>query len=313
MPRWPGNPFPTPTDYGTYTACRGLCMSVVSQADADLCAQRNAAVCENDNGGKGGPGKPKPTYYNTIQSCTVPATGRQVIVPAGLFPGDSVAEANAAALAYANTMQKDPRTPPGATVLPGPATDPPSLVINPIPIPTPQPSPKPTPPPASACKPCDDTSAVSTFSLVCNVPAGGNSASFESPLLKCGMWDFDISGYSGDPTDPAFSVAAVLVADDSGRTMVTDLDDCPNYPLSWNLPCSPGDCSGGRTDWTRLGFFPGCCTPSGSHCGEVHCQSISGHDYMCRLLVYYATDDGTPNFQPRQFTVNGTLTAPPSP
>jgi hypothetical protein len=64
--------------------CVSICMSTISQADADACAARQTYTCTI--GGGGGP--PPTTYTNAAQSCCVPCPdGGQICatVPAGYF------------------------------------------------------------------------------------------------------------------------------------------------------------------------------------------------------------------------------------
>lgn len=298
-------------DYGTYTACRGLCVSTVSQANADLCAQMQAKICQNNGGGSAGPGNDggKPTYTNSPQICNVQSTGRQVFVPAGLFPGDSQAEADAMALAYANKLQQDPSTPPGPNTLP-PPTDTPPTVVTDIPTGVPQPPPHPPTPPASQCRPCDDSGAVDNFSIILDIPVGSSILTFESPKLKCGAWNFQVvTNDAGDPSDPACDIVAAIVSADPARTLVDSsaFEDCPQ--MSWSMPCSPGDCSDPKTV-EQMGFYPGCCTDDDSNCKYIRCQTLlDGSHWMCLLKVWFVNEYAT-NFQSKKFTVNGILTAP---
>lgn len=293
-----------PTPYGFYTACQGRCISTVSQLDANLCAQRLAKICLNQvtNG--------KPTYGNTLQICNMPSTGRTVIIPADTYLADSVAEANAMALSAANEQQQDPTTPPGVTIDPPPggggSNEPTPPNVIPVPVPVPK---KPTPPPpASQCKPCDDTSAVASFTLVCSVDPSIQLKTWESPLLKCGQWDFNILTNDGGPAgSPAWFVVAQLVANDSTRTPVDwgSLTDCPQ--MAWRCPCASGDCS--AYDTQQLAFFPFCCGVTNTNCKYAECQNLpDGGHYMTRLQVIYSCGD---DFSPaKQFTVQGTWIAP---
>lgn len=314
VPEYSGVYYP-PTPYGYFTACEGRCMSLVSQQDADLCAQRLAKICLNEAIG-GGPGNlPKQTYGNTPQICTEPNTGRLVVVPADVFLADSVAEANAMALSYANKAQKKPSTPLGPSTVPPPTTPSPGIGINTIPTPqVPHPPPTP-PPPASQCKPCDDTGAVSTFSLVCHVPADTQLRTFESPPLKCGQWRFEVvTNDPGSVDDGESFITAQLVAGDPLRTPVdwSSLEDCPQ--MAWINPCSPGACTDPRTT-LQWGFYPGCCTQTSVDCKYAECQTLEdGSHWMPLLQVTYISMLYTGNSS-KQFTVNGTLLAPlpPSP
>lgn len=308
-PPYSGIYFP-PTDYGTYTACHGLCVSNISQANADLCAQQQGKICQNDNGGTAGPGNDggKQTFKNTAQLCTMQSTGRQVLVPDGLFSGDSQAEANAMALAYANKLQQDPSTPPGPNVVPEPPTTP-NNPVNTIPTPEPQPHPKPPTPPSNECKPCDDSGAVSSFSVVCDVPVGSSVLYFESPKLKCGAWNFQVeTNDAGDPADPSCHIVASLAASDPVRTPIDSgsLEDCPQ--MSWDMPCSPGDCSAPKTV-EQMGFYPGCCSQDNSNCKYIRCQTLNdGTHWMPLLRIWFVNDLNLPNFQAKKFTVKGVQT-----
>lgn len=309
VPEYYGEYYPPVTPYGYYTACQGRCLSLVSQSDADLCAQRLAKLCYNDAVPTGPGGRPKPVVGNDPQTCNEPGTGRLVAVPANVFYADSLAEANKQALAYANSLQKNPRTPPGTTIIPPPST-PVTTPTNPIPTPVTPPAPKPPAPPASQCKPCDDTSAVSTFTLPCNVPADCAFKAFESPPLKCGQWRFEvITNNPGSVDDGESYITAQVVAGDPLRTPVDwgSFEDCPQ--MAWINPCSPADCSAPRTD-LAWGFYPGCCADTDSDCRYLRCQTLDdGTHWMPLLMIYYTSIFNIGN-SAKQFTVKGTLLAP---
>lgn len=315
VPEFYSRYYPPVEGYGYYTACVGRCLSLVSQTDADLCAQRLGKICSNETT-KGGPGgTTKPTFDNTLQMCNSPDTGRLVIVSAGLFVADSQAEANAQALSFANALQKDPsKTPPGPTVIQPPTggsgtPTPPGSVPKPVP----QPKPKPKPPITSQCKPCDDTSAVSSFSVVCNVPADCENKLFESPQLKCGQWKFElVTNDPGSIDDGESSVVMWLAASDPARTPIDwdTLDDCPQ--IAFNMPCSPGDCSADPTV-LEFGFFPYCCAQTSTTCKYAECQTDEdGAHWMPLLEIQYGTAFPTGN-SPKKFTVNGTWLGPVPP
>lgn len=116
--------FPNLGSNWTRNSCLGICSSLVSQADADLCAALNNILCAVDDSGvcadgncppPGPPGVPggPPTvpgtvYYNSIQSCTIscpdglPFTYQ---VAAGLFASTySQALVDQMAYSYACTL-----------------------------------------------------------------------------------------------------------------------------------------------------------------------------------------------------------------
>lgn len=308
VPVYYGNPFPPPTIYGTYTACRGLCVSQISQADADLCAQRSAKVCSNESVPTGPGNTPKQTFSNTIQVCTVQSTGRQVVVPAGLFIADSQAEADAQALSYANKLQQDPTTPPGPNTIP-PPTDNPPVIINTIPTPRPQPPPKPPTPPASQCKPCDDTVGVDTVSIPFDVPDGGSAQGpVYTPRLKCGKWRFWIETNVAAPQAVQNFVTATLVASNPEHTLVDSgsLVDCPQ--MAWIAPCGHGvDCT--PADVGQYGIFPGCCDVNYFDCQYAECQTIDGQHYLVEVMLYFVPGDVSTELA-HQFTFKGQWTGP---
>lgn len=311
FPEYHGRYYP-PSPYGFYTACMGRCVSFVSQLDADLCAQRLGQLCLN-NGGGTGPGSPNPTkppktiFCNGPQVCTIPSTGRTVFIPAGMFCANSQAEADAEAVSFINKLQKDPATPPGPTVLPSPGPSVPPTNTG-IPKPTPQPN-KPPPPPTSQCKPCDDTAAVSSFSVVCNIPANTETMYFESPALKCGQWRFSVvTNDPGSVDDGESTIVAYLAVANPERSVIdrTTLDDCPE--MSWNNPCSPGACTAPRTT-LQWGFFPGCCATTATECSYVECQTIGETDWLVVLRWFYNCGLFTGNSS-KKFTMNGTWLGP---
>lgn len=88
--------------YGA-NGCVGRCTSSISQADADLCAQRQLVECQNDDHP---PDQPPPVLFpNDPQECTVGCPDGSntftYFVPAGAFLAQSAEEANAQALSYA--------------------------------------------------------------------------------------------------------------------------------------------------------------------------------------------------------------------
>lgn len=304
VPRYLSKYYPF-QERGYYTACVGRCFSIVSQQDADLCAQRLGKICLNDNNKDGKGGTSKPTYGNTIQVCNNVGTGRTVVIPADTFIADSVAEANAQALSEANKQQKNPNNPPGPTVIPPPG-DNPTPVINVIPVPTLQP-PKPQPPsPASTCKPCDDTVAVDSFSLVFDLPSDTSVSVQFSPALKCGTWQFCISTQSGGSGDPNYAADIILTA------LATD----PAQTLQWSqtvfsIPCG-NDAGCLILDQPKFGVNACCsqlCTdPLGNFLAI--CEEVSSTvGYLTRIMVEYRSIYEL--LPPRKFTVTGTLLAPP--
>lgn len=75
-------------DFNIWTACAGLCVSTVSQEEADLCAQNNAKICER--------GK---QYGNALHTCYRTCDGQtySFTIPAGTFWALSQAQADALA------------------------------------------------------------------------------------------------------------------------------------------------------------------------------------------------------------------------
>lgn len=307
VPEFAGVYYPPVSPYGYYTACQGRCVSLVSQQDADLCAQRQAVLCQN-NTGKGPDNKPKQTFGNTPQICTEPGTGRLVTVPADVFFADSQAEANAMALAYANRAQKNPVTPPGPTTVPPPTPGDQLIVISPIPRQTPQPTHKPPPPPSSQCKPCDDTSGVTSFSVVFDVPDGGNAQLQYSPRLKCGAWRFWIETNIAAPQSVANFVTATFVASDPAHTFVDSgsLVNCPQ--MAWVAPCGHGvDCTPQNAG--QYGIFPGCCDTNFFDCLYAECQTIAGQHYLVEVSIQFVPGDPSTELA-HQFTFKGQWTGP---
>lgn len=320
-PEWQSVYYPPVPGYGTFTACAGRCVSLVSQQDADLCAQRLGKLCLNENipaGPNKGPGDtPKQTFPNTPQVCTEPNTGRTVIVPAGVIYADSQGEANAQALSLANKMQKDPATPPGPNLVPPPSTNPtPGISVNTIPTPTPHRHQEP-PPPTSQCKPCDDTVGVTSFDVLFDVPDASGDILQYSPRLKCGQWRFWIT--TGTPAPPgaaATYVTANLCASDPSHTLVdwASLEDCPQ--MAWQSPCGHGDdCT--PQDVGEYGVFPGCCDTNDFHCKYAQCQTIDLQHYLVQVQIQFVCP--FPEFElAHQFTFHGEWlsalpTAPDSP
>ena len=80
--------------------CAGICVSTLSQEDADLCAARQAYICSHTP-----PGGPPPTLFHSgFQLCGVSCGGGSNFfwsVPAGAFVGMTQAQADDQALAYA--------------------------------------------------------------------------------------------------------------------------------------------------------------------------------------------------------------------
>lgn len=290
-----------PTPYGYYTACVGRCISILSQREADLCAQRLGKICLNETTTN------KPTFGNNPQICTIAATGKTVIVDAGVFHADSQAEADAQALSFANEQQVNPGTPPGITVVPNDGGGGDGTPPNIVPTPTP---PRPRPPAASHCKPCDDSGASGAFSLVCNVPASKDIISFESPPLKCGTWRFRIeTNDPGSIDDGESGVTLSAVAANPARTTLTweSVFDCGQ--IAFVMPCSPGDCTAPRTV-LEFGLFPGCCGTKQVDCSYANCETLGdGSRWLVILRVTYATAFPIGN-SAKRFTIHGTLLAP---
>jgi hypothetical protein len=307
VPEFFGTYYPPTSPYGYYTACQGRCMSLISQEDADLCAIRQATICSSQVTNPG-----KPTFSNTPQICTIQGTGRMVIVPAGVFIASSQEEANSRALSYANNQQVNPDVPPGVHTVPPPTTTtttpPTGIVPIVIPVPTVPKRPPPLPPPTSHCLPCDDSTAVASFSAVCDVPPSTVARAWESPVLKCGQWRFSVTTDDGGPPgSPQWFVTMALAADDPARTLVDwgSLVDCPQ--MAFICPCGADpDCTPQNSQ--SLGFFPGCCSVTSVDCKYAECQTIAGEHYMVRLQIYYSCMD---EFSPtKKFTVNGTWLGP---
>lgn len=302
-PEFFGVYFP-PTVYGYYTSCQGRCTSLISQLDADLCAQRQAVICQSSQG-HGPDDKPKPTFGNTPQICTEPGTGRLVTVPANVFYAESQGEADAMALAFANRMQKDPGTPPGVTPIPPPTQNPqPPVVVTPIPRPTPQPPKKPTPPVGSHCKPCDDTVGVDTFVIAGGVPMGTQLQVWDTAPLKCGSWKIEVTGGPFAVAAQSFITLDVLASDGSTLSWGSFFD-CPQP--AWVCPCgSDPDCAVQTTQ--QFGFYPGCCAQSDVTCSYATCAD--GNHLMIFRFSYVYGGTADPTTPAKNFTVHGTWLGP---
>jgi hypothetical protein len=86
----------------TYFAndCAGICVSTISQEDADLCAARQAYICSHTPPG----GQPPQLFFNTLQTCSVACGNGSFFVwqvPPGSFVALSQAAADEQAQAYA--------------------------------------------------------------------------------------------------------------------------------------------------------------------------------------------------------------------
>lgn len=313
VPTFPAIYYP-PTVYGTHTACKGLCISLVSQQDAELCAQRLGKICNNDNGNNNG-GTPKQQFTNTVQSCTIPGTNRMVIVPAGVFTADSQAEANAQALDYANKLQVDPGTPPGVTNVPTPNTGGGGGggIPGPVPHPTPQPPPKPHPNPSSQCKPCDDTAGVDTFTLAGGVEAGVQQRIFDTAPLKCGRWQIAVTGGPYPAGTPEASVVLGIFANDHpfpNESAISwgEFSNCPQP--AWVAPCAVDtDCA--TRDVQQFALFPGCCGTTSVDCGDLHCAQLESGNFLMFFRFYYICNVDSP--PARDFTIHGTWLGPITP
>lgn len=313
VPTFDGGPYYPTTPYGYHTACQGRCISLISQQDADLCALRQGTICYNDdhNGGGGGPNHdvPKELFGNDLQTCTIPGTGRLVVIPADVFLAESKAEANAQALSYINKLQINPDTPPGTTVIPDPNPTPtPGPVPIPGPIPTPTvPKKKPKPPLTSQCKPCDDTIGVDTFVIAGNIPPGTLTQAFESAPLKCGIWKFEVTGSIAAGQQCFISMG--LVANDAGRTPISwaNFFDCPQP--AWICPCGSGiTCSPQTTQ--QFGFFPGCCDQTSVTCKYAGCSQQADGNFLMRVQVFYSCPFADGTTPARNFTFTGTWLGP---
>lgn len=122
---WNYNLPPLGTNWN-HSSCIGICVSAISQDDADLCAARNNLLCVvNQNvtdplAGDGGGGDPNyphrpnspdpPTFYNSPQTCTYECpdgSTNTYTVPGGTFVSTSQAQANAMAHSHAcNEVRK---------------------------------------------------------------------------------------------------------------------------------------------------------------------------------------------------------------
>jgi hypothetical protein len=106
-------------DFNIWHACMGLCVSTVSQADADLCAQNNAKICER--------GK---QFGNTEHTCYRSCYGQaySFTIPAGTFWAFTQAQADAQAenwcsdylSAFCDSKDPDNPGPPPPTRMPTP-------------------------------------------------------------------------------------------------------------------------------------------------------------------------------------------------
>ncbi len=82
------------------TSCLGICVSTISQEDADICAANASLLCLSNNT----PGFHQTIYYSAAQSCTVHCPDGSEFtytVPYGQFTSLSQATANAIAHSYA--------------------------------------------------------------------------------------------------------------------------------------------------------------------------------------------------------------------
>lgn len=301
VPEYDGYTYPV-SDYGYYTACNGRCTSIVSQEEADLCAQRLAKLCLNQNSGPGG--GPKNTYGNTPQVCTDPSQNRLVIVQAGTFFADSVEEANAQALSYAINQQHNPTLPTGTVITPPPGTGGPSTPPNQIPVPVQIPHQQPPPPPASQCKPCDDTVAVGSFTLDFNLPSDAPITIKQTPPLKCGTWQFCVATISGGNISYPADVVLSAVANDPGETLQWSQD-------IFQIPCgSDAGCSAADTAQFGVNY---CCSqtctdPLGNFLAI--CDQVNPNlGYLTKITAYYLPSGEF--MPPVHFTITGTLLSPP--
>jgi hypothetical protein len=102
----PGNP-PGPGEFFWDPTCLGICISTISQLDADLCALRAAQECAwpTWDGFPPDPQKKRPTYLNNEQTCSIicaeDGSSHSETVPYGLVRGRTQAEADAKAYALA--------------------------------------------------------------------------------------------------------------------------------------------------------------------------------------------------------------------
>lgn len=102
------NQDPTPGQTWDSPGCLSVCESTISQADADLCAQRQATECAIK---KRNPDNPQTIYFNNTQSCVVKCPDGLPFtwtVPAGTYAGLSQAlvDRMAASLACLNARQR---------------------------------------------------------------------------------------------------------------------------------------------------------------------------------------------------------------
>ena len=80
--------------------CASICVSTISQADADLCAARQAFICSHTPPG----GMPPQLFFNTLQTCALACGNGSFFiwqVPPGSFVALNQASADAQAQAYA--------------------------------------------------------------------------------------------------------------------------------------------------------------------------------------------------------------------
>jgi hypothetical protein len=102
-----GSPFPPLGSDFSNTGCVSTCVSTLSQDDADLCAQRQAFVCQYTNPATGLTYGGVNIFGNTPQSSTIncpDGTPFTYTVVAGQFLGTTQSSANQQALSYAKKM-----------------------------------------------------------------------------------------------------------------------------------------------------------------------------------------------------------------
>lgn len=102
-----GPTFPPPINTTWFAwGCIGICISHISQADADACAARQAVECTVIGGPPPGPGPRPPVqlYSNDAQSCTgfcPDGTPYSFVIPAGTYESTSKLKANNIAHSFA--------------------------------------------------------------------------------------------------------------------------------------------------------------------------------------------------------------------
>lgn len=114
IPEWPDQPI-TGDPFNIYFSwgCLGICYSIISQEDADLCASNQAIECVADAPGgttPANPGNPRGLFASTEQTCAIPCSGGGTfsftLAAGGVLSPYSQADANARAAALACKLGK---------------------------------------------------------------------------------------------------------------------------------------------------------------------------------------------------------------